>query len=220
MLAKDFISYEIPILKFTDTCDKVLRWMDEYRVLHMPVFDGTSYQGLVSEADLLNCQDSDTALSIFENKMLKVAVKGDSPIYEVIKLMDDFKLSLIPVVDEQDRLQGTISYKEVITAMVDVFNLNAKGAVFVLEMNYVDYALSEISRIVESNDARVLSSHVSFQPESNLIDVVVKVNTESLTGILQTLERYDYTIKASFGGVQTDDHLQERYEELMRYLNT
>ncbi|NNC81942.1 MAG: CBS domain-containing protein [Flavobacteriales bacterium] len=220
MLAKDYISLEIPILKSSDTCAQVLRWMDEYRVLHMPVFKGAEFIGIVSEADILNVEDESQPVQSLENKLMKVAVQGHSTIYEVIKLMDDFKLSLLPVLDDNKRLMGTISYKEVISALVTVFNLNARGAVFVLEMNYVDYALSEISRIVESNDSRVLSTHVSFHPDSNLIDVVVKVNTESLTGILQTLERYDYAVKASFGSSQTDDQLQERYEELMRYLNT
>ncbi len=194
--------------------------MDEYRVLHMPVFSGTEYQGLISEADLLGVGDESSSLKIFENKLLKVAIQGERPIYDVIKLMDDFKLSIIPVIDENGRLRGTIGYKEVITAMVDAFNLNAEGAVFVLEMDYVDYALSEISRIVESNDARVLSSHISFHKNSGKIDVIIKVNTESLTGIIQTLERYEYSIKASFDRGDSSDHLQVRYEELMRYLNT
>jgi CBS domain-containing protein len=193
--------------------------MDEYRVLHMPVFNGAVYQGLVSEADLLSCEEVDAELRVFENKLLKVAIMGERPIYDVIKLMDDFKLSVIPVMDDTGRMQGVISYKEVIGAMVSAFNLNASGGVFVLEMNYVDYALSEISRIVESNDARVLSSHISFHKDSNKIDVSIKVNTESLTSIIQTLERYDYHIKATFHK-GSDDALQDRYEELMRYLNT
>lgn len=194
--------------------------MDEYRVVHMPVFNGTEYQGLISEADLLSCEDQGSLIGIFENKLLKVAIMGERPIYDVIKLMDDFKLSVIPVMTEAGRLQGVISYKEIITAMVGAFNLNASGGVFVLEMNYVDYALSEISRIVESNDARVLSSHISFHPDSTKIDVTIKVNTESLTSIIQTLERYDYQIKAKFHMGNDDDTLQDRYEELMRYLNT
>jgi len=220
MLASDYISQEIPVLKFSDPCSKVLQWMDEYRVLHMPVFNGSEYQGLVSEADLLSCEQDNAELRIFENKLLKVAIMGERPIYDVIKLMDDFKLSVIPVMDDNGRMQGVISYKEVITAMVSAFNLNASGGVFVLEMNYVDYALSEISRIVESNDARVLSSHISFHKDSNKIDVSIKVNTESLTSIIQTLERYDYHIKATFHKGSDDDALQNRYEELMRYLNT
>jgi len=220
MLASDFISNEIPILKFSDPCHKVLQWMDEYRVLHMPVFDGTEYQGLISEADLLSVDDDNSELRVCESKLLKVAIPGERPIYDVIKLMDDFKLSLIPVMGENGRLQGIISYKEIITAMVEAFNLNATGGVFVLEMNYVDYALSEISRIVESNDARVLSSHISFHQDSNKIDVIIKVNTESLTSIIQTLERYDYAIKASFHKGESIDHMQDRYDELMRYINT
>jgi acetoin utilization protein AcuB len=220
MLASDFISHELPILKITDKSAQVMRWMDEYRVMHLPVFDSTEYLGILTEADLLDMDSEEDDLSVFRNKLLKVAIKGERPIYDVIKLMDDFKLSVIPVLGDDERLLGLISYKQVLTAMVAAFNLNSEGGVFVLEMNYVDYALSEISRIVESNDARVLSAHVSFQADSNLIDVTIKVNTASLTSIIQTLERYDYQIKASFHKGDDQDYLQDRYEELMRYLNT
>jgi len=220
MIASSFISQEIPIIKLDDTCQQVLRWMDEYRVMHMPVFNGAEYLGLLSEADLLEEADEKCQISQLTSKLLKAAIEGSRPIYDVIKLMDDFKLSLVPVLDEQAHLIGMITYKEVISAMVSAFNLNSEGAVFVLEMNYVDYALSEISRIVESNDARVLSAHIEFHPLDNgLIDVTIKINIDSLSGILQTLDRYDYTVKASF---QNGDYIQDDsdgYDALMRYLN-
>jgi acetoin utilization protein AcuB len=220
MLAKDYISHEIPVLKMDDTVKQVLLWMEEYRVMHLPVFSNASYIGLISEADLLGHADTDAPLSKLESRFMKVAVGDERSVYDVIKLLDDYKLSMIPVLDKEGHFQGTISYKEVMNALVSMFNLNVEGAVFILEMNYADYSLSEISRHIESNDARVLSSHVSFNEVNNNVDVTIKVNTESISSILQTLERYDYVVKATFQDQAGDDGTTDRYDALLRYLNT
>jgi len=220
MLAKDYISQEIPALKMEDTVKQVLAWMDEYRVMHLPVFNGTIFQGIVSESDLLDQLDQGVPVGILESHFLKVAAQADRSIYDVIKFLDDYKLSLIPVINKEGAFQGTISYKEVMSAMVAMFNLNVEGAVFILEMNYVDYSLAEISRHIESNDARVLSSHVNFHDSNNQVDVIIKVNNESIASIIQTLERYDYVIKASFNENDADEGVQDRYDSLLRYLNT
>jgi predicted transcriptional regulator len=220
MLSGDFISHEIPALKLSDSIKQVLIWMDEHHVLHLPVFAKGVYQGVISESDLLNHQNTEDDLSSLEDNFLKVSVSNDKSIYDVIKTLDDYKLSLVPVIDPEGSFKGTISYKEVMSAMVRMLNLNSAGGVFVLEMNYVDYSLAEISRLIESNDARVLSSHISFHHNSQMVDVVIKVNTDSIGSILQTLERYDYVVKAKFQDTITEDPENDRYDALMRYLNT
>ena len=190
--------------------------MDEFRVNHLPVFKGAEYMGLVSEVEILDAGELDKNLEIFIGNMPKIAVQQDQHIYDVIKILDDYHISLVPVMDNANRFLGVISYKEIISAMVETFTLTEPGSVFVLEMNEVDYALSEIARIVESNDAKVLSSHVNKIGDSNVVDVTVKVNTVSIDGILQTL---DYTIKASFQKGTYENDMNDRYEEFMRYLD-
>lgn len=220
MLARDYISHEIPVLKMEDTVKQVLLWMDEYRLLHLPVFSGSEYKGIISEADLLSHSDTEATIGKLEGHFLKVAVRENRSIYDVIKFLDDYKLSLITILDDEGSFKGTISYKEVMSALVALFNLNATGAVFVLEMNYLDYSLSEIARHIEANDARVLSSHVSFNDQNNLVDITIKVNTESISSIIQTLERYDYVVKATFQNKKADNGDQDRFDALLRYLNT
>ena len=220
MLAAEHISRELPTLKSTDSVVRVLSWMDEFSVVHLPVFDQGKFLGMASESDLLEVIDPATTLDTMKSRFLQVSARAYSPIYEVIQLMDEFHLSVLPIMDENERFIGTIGYKEAIAAIVTSFNLNADGAIFILEMPYVDYALSEICRIIESNDARVLSSSIGFHEDRNLIDVTIKVNTSSLSGILQTLERYGYNIKAYFQRETDSDVMQDRYDALMRYLNT
>jgi len=47
----------------------------------------------------------------------------------------------------------------------------------------------------------------------------LKLDKVDITSVLQTLERYEYTILASYGLNEQFDFLQERYELLMKYLD-
>jgi len=62
MLAKDFITKEIPVLKSFDTGEYALSLMDEYKLRHLLlVIDGV-YQSLVSEKDLHTMPDPKSAI--------------------------------------------------------------------------------------------------------------------------------------------------------------
>ena len=77
----------------------------------------------------------------------------------------------------------------------------------------------EIAQIVESNDAKILSSYIMSSVDSTTIEVTLKINKIELDSIIRTFERYDYTIKASFQKSGNDTDLQFRYDALMNYLN-
>ena len=93
------------------------------------------------------------------------------------------------------------------------------GGILILEMNQHDYSLTQIARIVEENNAKILSSYITSLPDSTQIEVTLKINTTDLDRIIQTFQRYDYTIKAMFQKGNFQDDLKKRYDELMNYLN-
>jgi acetoin utilization protein AcuB len=52
-----------------------------------------------------------------------------------------------------------------------------------------------------------------------LIDLTLKINDIDLNPVIQTFERYNYTIKATFAEKDDLDDLKERYDALMNYLS-
>jgi len=98
--------------------------------------------------------------------------------------------------------------------------MNTPGGVIVLELNANDYSLAQIARIVEDNDAKILSSHVTSIPNSFKIEVTLKINQIDLTFIIRSFMRFDYHIKASFqGNNRYEDILRKNYDQFMLYLN-
>jgi len=78
-----------------------------------------------------------------------------------------------------------------------------------------------VAQIVEGNDAKILSCFITSHPTSTQIELTLKLNVTDVTSIIQTFNRYNYTVLGSY--MKHDDEedlLEDRYNLLMKYLNT
>lgn len=219
MLAKDLITDEIPPLKTSDVATRALVWMDEFKVSHLPVLDGRSYYGLLSEANIMDLQDPETLIGDATEELEKPFVFGEQHIFDVIKLMGEEHLSVLPVVDEKGFFLGAISIFEVIKQIGNVSGITYPGSVVILNMHTRDYSLHEIAKIVEENGAKILSSFSHTDANHEHTQVTLKIDSSDINGILQSFERYEINVSASFQGNTYQDDLQDRYEELMKFIN-
>ncbi|HSN50541.1 MAG TPA: hypothetical protein VLR52_04860, partial [Bacteroidales bacterium] len=78
---------------------------------------------------------------------------------------------------------------------------------------------TEISQIVESNDAKVLSMYISSNPDSTQLEVILKLNRIDISSVMQTFIRYGYTIQAFYPEDEPSEGMKDRYDALMNYLN-
>lgn len=220
MIAEQLISDIISPLKTSDTVETAISMMDEFRVAHLPVVNNTAYLGLVSETDLQeNLEDIDTPIGNIRLSLARPAIRNFEHIYDVIKSMTELGISVLPVIDSDDNYIGAVSFESLNRNMVKMTAIQNPGAIIVLEMSQNDYSLSEIAQIIESNDAKVLSMYITSEIDSTTMEVILKVNKQDITGIINTLNRYNYSIKASFGKEEDPDDLKDRYDSLMNYLN-
>ena len=98
--------------------------------------------------------------------------------------------------------------------------VQAPGAILVLSMEARDYSLSEISRLIESENAKILGSTISEDSlDPAKLKLTLKINKTDLSHIVATLERFNYKIIARFQEPKVFDNSQERIDILMKYLN-
>ena len=218
MRAIDLITEEIPPLIHSDTGEKAINWMDEFKVSHLPVLKNGNFVGLVSESDILDRLDVDKSLDSLFDHLPRPFVYEKAHLYEVLAKMAEFKLSVLPVLDEQENYSGCTSIYEVMTFIANTGSIRESGGIIVLEVNSVDYSMAQIAQIVESNNARILSAYILSTHESTKLDVTLKINQMDLTPIVRTFERYDYVVKTSYQKGYGDDDMQTRYDSLMNFL--
>lgn len=219
MLAKDLITDEIPPIKTSDTGLMIINWMDEFKVSHLPIVNNNEYLGLISDTDILDLNITDEELGKYKLSLMRPFVTENQHIYEVIKLFSNLKLTVLPVLDLNQNYVGLIP----LTGLLQHFSVLAAtrepGGIIMLEMNVLDYSLSQIAQIVESNDGKILSCYVSSVPDSTKIEVTLKITKEDISGILQTFYRYNYTVKASFHQSEFSDDMKNRFDSFMNYIN-
>jgi len=88
----------------------------------------------------------------------------------------------------------------------------------VLEMNSNDYSLAQIAQIVESNNAKILSSFITSSEDSTRLEVTLKINVSNLSAVIQTFERYEYTVKDVIQDKDAESDLRKRYEALLNFM--
>lgn len=219
MIAKEMISNLIPPLKTSDTGDKALLWMHEFGVSQLPIVNGEEYLGLISEDDVMDLSEPTAPIGSYELSLQKATVQEHTHLYEVIKTLVENRLSLVPVVGPGNSYEGVVTLENIIKHFAELSSVMETGAVIVLHLNKNEYSLSEIARIVESNSAVILSSHVFANKENNQLEVVLKLNVSDIRSIVSTFERFEYTIGGFYQEDEYREEIQDRYDSLMNYLN-
>lgn len=219
MYASTLISYSVPPLKLTDTGVKALLWMNDFHVRHLPVVEDGKLLGILSEDEVLNFVDAETTIKDSRPVLLPKFVPAQKHLYDIMKLVVNFNLTVIPVLNNEGDYMGLITIEDLIKKLADTGSITHPGGVLVLEMAPRDYSLSEISRLIELENATILSSFISSPYGTNTLELTLKLNKEDLKHVVATLERFGYDVKSSFYESDFIDTLNDRYEGLMRYLD-
>ena len=218
MRAINLITEELPPLTHSDSGEKTLNWMEEFKVSHLPVLKYGKFVGVVSESDILDKMNLDKTLDELFQHLPKPYVLDSDHIYQVISRISELKLTVMPVLDANEKYLGCIPMQHLIVFIANTGSIKENGGILVLEMAASDYSMVEISQIIESNDAKILSSYMMSSQDSTNIEITLKINTLELDSIIRTLERYDYFIKASYQKGIFEDDMQLKYDALMNYL--
>lgn len=219
MTAKDLISFEYPPLKTSDTGSRALSWMREFHVKHLPIVNNQQLLGLLSEEDILDFNHEKEPIGAHPLSLNRSYVKSNDHLFEVLRQLVDFKLSLIPVVDSEGDYMGIVTTESLLRYFANSSSFTEQGAIIVLEKSRRDYSLTEIANIVESEGVFILSSYVTSNPSSALVEVTLKLNVMDIGRILASFERYNYTVKASYQEGDYKEMLQDNYDALLNYLN-
>lgn len=220
MLAEKLISDVITSVPRTEKGQKVLTLMDLYRVSHIPVVDNSRYLGLISDKIIYDLNLLEEPIEKEIDKFNTSHVHKGQHIFEVASLMYKLKLSVIPVVESGHEYLGSITLYDLARRFARFFSLQEIGGVIVLEVNVNDYSLAHISRIVEDNDTKILSSFLDRIPGTQNLDVVLKLDKEDLSPVIQALTRYDYNIKGMYlDHSMLSDLYLDRYDQFMKFMN-
>ncbi len=220
MIAEELINQMIPALKLTDTAEKAIIWMEELKTNQLPVIDNRGIKGLISEDIILENNDLDRKIGDFKLISEHCYVNEDQHLFDIIRLTQECDSELVAILNREGEFMGVSRHEDTIKAFSNTLAVQGQGGILVLELRFIDYSMAEISRLIESDDAKILGSYLSQDhKDPNFVFLTLKINKEDLTTVAATLERFDYKIIAKFHESNNIDTERERLDNLLNFLN-
>lgn len=220
MLAKQAIHTEIEPLFAQNSISEGRNRMNELEVSILPVVDQTTKK-LIGQVQLDQLASADAEEKI-AHLVLEEAVNIylGQHIFEAARLMLQYEMRLIPVVDKEQTFQGFLGKTKVLESLTHMLNLAEFGSVITVELKQRDFTLSEIIHLVESEGAKILGITVEM-PESggDTFEVSIKLNLKDVSRVAATLRRYDYTVVTDSGNEVFGVDVETRADELIKYLD-
>lgn len=220
MQAYEFINNLIPPLKLSDKTGKALTWMEEIRTDVLPLTDQGHFLGMIKEEVIFDINNADSLISDISPSCPECWVYSDKHIYDVLRISSEQHSNIVAVLDRNDTYLGVVTMEDSIAAFADSLSIQTQGGVLILSLSMTDYVLSEISRIIESENTKVLSSFITTDPlDETKIKLTLKLDKPELRHIKATLERFGYKVLDHYQEETGVSGEEERIGNLLRFLD-
>ena len=184
---------------------------------HIPISSDTGFMGVMSENDIY-CFDSEKKVLDYQYAVEQFFVTPQTNWLDVLEAFAKNSSNIMPVVDANGKYLGYYELNDIISLFSEMPFFIEDGAVLIVEKGVKDYSFSEISQIVESNNAKLFGVFLS-NVENDMAQITLKLGTNGIINIIQTFRRYGYNVLSSHQGDAYIENLQERSEYLKKYLN-
>lgn len=219
MITDQYLTSDIEPLIPEQTVADAIAQMNRFHIDILPIVHN---HHLINYASFETIEHLNPALKMADidqySTVLPIVNSGQHLLHALTHLKS-LNVSLMAVIDEDGEYLGILKTKDVVKALSSSLSIKSSGSIIVLRMRPNDYSLSDLSRVIEYSDAKILGFFIFEVEDSNELEVHLKLNTTTLKHILATLERYDYKVIQYFNREDLADDMDERYENLMNFID-
>ncbi|MEO1031951.1 CBS domain-containing protein [Winogradskyella sp.] len=217
MHLQDFVINDIRPLNITDKIADLQMLFNQLTYSHIPIENEGVYMGCISETDA-HCFDGAKSINDCNYTIEGFFVRSTTNWLDVLEAFANHDSNIMPVLDEKNTYLGYYELNDIIHLFNETPFFAEPGGIIIIEKGIHDYSFSEISQIVESNDAKLLGAFIS-KMSTDLAQITLKISNTSLNDIIQTFRRYSYNVVSGHEEDAYIESLKERSEYLDKYLN-
>lgn len=213
----DYINNDYKPLQSSDTIGSIQDFFAEASFSHFPVVEERVFVGSINAEDA-ETYDFGKKISDYRFNLERFFVRTTMIWLEVLEVFAQNQTNLVPVLTPENVYVGYYEIQDVIRFFNDTPFLKEQGGTIVVEKDILDYSMSQVAQIVESNGGKVLGSFLS-QSTTQTVQITVKITSGSVNEIIQTFRRYGYSIISENEEDSYLEGLKERSDYLEKYLN-
>lgn len=184
---------------------------------HFPVLEDGIYIGSIVAEDL-ETFDTDKKISNYKYTLEQFFVRSSMNWLDVLEVFGKNHTDIVPVLDENNLYLGYYELTDSMRFFNETPFIKESGDIIIVKKALVDYSMSQVSQIVESNNGKLLGLFVS-NSDNDTIEITIKVTLGVMNDIIQTFRRYNYEIISEHNDDNYINTLKERSDYLDKYLN-
>lgn len=220
MTARELINPFIPSLDTEDDIVKVSSLMDDLDVHQLPVLDKGQFKGFIADQMLFDKVFDSSTVASYQLIASKCTIYADQHFYEVAKVASECEHNMVAVLDREEGFLGVVMAEDLFKAFSQTIGIQSPGSVIVISVRQMDYSLSEITRLVEVENSKIISCElVNDKEDPAKLNVTLKLDKKNVSHIVATLERFNYNVIGLYQEESIVSYEKERLDALMKYLN-
>lgn len=214
----EYINKDIKPLDINDKIKKAQKLFEQYNFSHFPVVNKNLFCGLIERQSVEFNDFNGENLIAIKNKFRVFYADDAMNWFEVLQNFTTHNSNLIPVLNKAKEYVGYYELNDFLNIFRCTPFLHEDGVILVISKNINEYSFSEITQIVESNNATLFGAFIS-KIKNEEAQIVLKLSIHDINNTLLSFRRYNYRILNEFKKDKYLDELNERSDYLQKYLN-
>ncbi|HLP65803.1 CBS domain-containing protein [Flavobacterium sp.] len=213
----EYITNDYKAINSYEKISEVQDFFADVSFSHFPIVSDGVFIGNIS-ADDIDTFDSDKTINDYRYTLEAFFARENMIWLDVLEVFAKNHTNIVPVLNEENTYSGYYELEDIVKFFHETPFLKEPGGIIVVQKNIIDYSMSQIAQIVESNNGKLLGMFVS-EANSENIQITIKITLGAMNDIIQTFRRYNYEIVSEHHEDNYLNNLKERSEYLDKYLN-
>jgi Mg/Co/Ni transporter MgtE len=213
----DYITNDYKAIDSQQTIADVQDFFLDVPYSHFSVLNEGIYIGSIA-ADDAETFDIDKKVADYKYTLEGFFARKNMIWLDVLEVFAKNHTNIVPVLDEENSYLGYYELEDIVKFFHETPFLKEQGGIIVVKKSLIDYSMSQIAQIVESNNGKLLGLFVS-EADVESVQITIKIALGSMNDIIQTFRRYNYEIVSEHHEDNYLNNLRERSDYLDKYLN-
>ena len=202
------------------TVAEACKVFEECTLSNLPVVDSGEFKGILFKNQLQGFEKDKIKLDKLQDQFRYISVLSETRMVSALKKMVNEGVGILPVINHSGDMVGVLSSAHLWNEFASRSSLLGNGSWIIVSMLYKDYSLSKLAHLVESHHLMIVMHFVQFYQGTDTIDVHLKVDRENVNELIQSIQRYGYTVTGVIQPKKYIDDWEDKFEELMRFFST
>jgi predicted transcriptional regulator len=213
----EYITNDFKAIDSQETIAAVQDFFNDLHFSHFPIIEEGVYIGSIASDDI-ETFDSDKKIADYRFTLEGFYARTNTIWLDVLEVFGKNHTNLVPVLDENNNYVGYYEIEDIMKFFHETPFLKEPGGIIVVKKAVLDYSMSQITQIVESNNGKLLGLFIS-EADVESVQITMKISLGAMNEIIQTFRRYNYEIISEHHEDIYINNLKERSDYLDKYLN-